>query len=233
MKIKKHTSFIILITAIIISLFIPQIIDFLYPLPGIFLTVTTFHKENLLDYYGKLLTFTGTIILGYIAWRQSKESSHMNREIMIQDLKVKCNSQTYIEKLFFLEGNIRMWFAREDEYIKMVKFKNFTIYTKYNGAILSAGRYEIPELNNYCQCVTQKYNDTKKWLLVNSISNFNVIKSAVESKRRIRLLIEMEVLNAFNVASTFKGEVMLNREEIQDRIGETIQSTYIFNTSDN
>jgi hypothetical protein len=43
----------------------------------------------------------------------------------------------------------------------------------------------------------------------------------------------MEVLNAFNVASTFKGEVMLNREEIQDRIGETIQSTYIFNTSDN
>jgi len=65
---------------VIISVFIPQIIDWIYPKKGILFTVTTFTKEQLLSFYGSVLGFIGTLALGTLALWQNINMSKMVKE---------------------------------------------------------------------------------------------------------------------------------------------------------
>ena len=61
------------IMLILLSAFTPQILENIYNMDGWFFTVTTFGKDELLSFYGSLLSFLGTVSLGALAlWQNNK-----------------------------------------------------------------------------------------------------------------------------------------------------------------
>ena len=87
MKKKKFNSFkqwwfYAAILIIVISVFTPQVLSYIYPKQGWWWTITDFEKEDLLQFYGSFLAFLGTVVLGALALHQNFKANEINKNVL-------------------------------------------------------------------------------------------------------------------------------------------------------
>lgn len=116
---------------LVLTLFIPQIVDFIYPLEGWWFTRTEFSKDNLLGFYGSYITFLGTVSLGALALWQNKMLGARNQELQTEIIKQKSLEYTPIIVLDGdSEGRVRISYncisGQSENILLKIYIKNIT-----------------------------------------------------------------------------------------------------------
>lgn len=118
-KIKNAPYLFAFITALIILL-IPMIIFLLYFMGDNFrvLVYTSLSVGDALGIYGSLLSFIGTVLLGYIAIWQNDKANRINKRLTdIEERRYVLELQPFVivsEWEFFVENHINILFSNKD-----------------------------------------------------------------------------------------------------------------------
>lgn len=180
--------------------------------------ITLWGANEVLSYYGTVISAIGTIVLGIITVIVTSKFTKTSNNIQEEALKMNAYSSVQIEKCFIYDfdnhNDLRILFKANNPFINSISIAAVTAFYGLQGGVIKKDKIEFQ--NGERNYIINSHNDDSGQFYSFDIPLFKVNPQKLEqlkNEKRIRIELSFKIINTFKVSTSYSGEIMFNREE--------------------
>ncbi len=219
--ISKHKKIIMLFCCALV-LFPIAIIHILFKIKTNFYWLQAEWKAgDILSYWGDVLSFIGTVVLGYIAISQTEQANKLSAELLgIEKNKLKPRLDVSCEQLYkiYFSDNIYKQFAAKKQPERMTMEILYTSNPR-SGLSTDIALIELEVVNrsgsdiskiyiqriNFYLCINEPYNQNEKVAIITGNTNINI-----GEKRTLYIYVRREINDVSEASDKWYEEHITN-----------------------